>query len=80
MWSLKIDEDTQKIVIEDAFKKGDENPFPIKQGEHLEAIIEMHGKANPQNTSLFDFWIMLDKIIPKFVSAFEEHGVDLTFN
>lgn len=38
VWSLQLDEDTHKPVIEDVFKEDDEGPGPVKQDDVAEAI------------------------------------------
>lgn len=38
VWSLQLDEDTHKPVIEDVFKEDDEGPGPVKQDDVTEAI------------------------------------------
>eukprot|EP01018_Ginkgo_biloba_P030020 Gb_12198 [translate_table: standard] len=38
VWSLQLDEDTHKPVVEDVFKEDDEGPAPVKQEDTAEAI------------------------------------------
>ena len=37
-WSLQLDEDTHKLVIEDVLKEDDEGPGPVKQDDVAKSI------------------------------------------